>query len=33
MKEVPLTILKHTFGKGLHVSKGVASKFKLGSSL
>jgi hypothetical protein len=29
MKEVPLTLLKHTFGKGLHVSKGALSKLNL----
>jgi hypothetical protein len=31
MKEAPSTLFKHTFEKGLHVSKGVLSKFKLGS--
>jgi hypothetical protein len=31
MKEPCLTLLQHTFEKGQHVSKGVLSKFKLGS--
>ena len=30
MEEAPSTLLRYTFEKGQHVSKGVLSKFKLG---
>ena len=30
MKEAPSILLRYTFEKGQHVSKGVLSKFKLG---